>query len=159
MSSLADEILKLSELKDRGLLSEAEFNQQKAHLLSGADRASTSSTSQHSKPPSSVSSATESEIPEQIRHNLKGYEKYRTITCLECGYMGRMGVLETVVPWYLSYPACAVAMTLAALVCLVIPMGFWGGFIVFSVLSVLRWEAKKYRVRCPSCTETLLTRS
>lgn len=159
MSSVADEILKLSDLKDRGLLSEDEFNQQKAHLLSGAAEAPVSSTSQHSKASTNERTATEPEIPEQIRHNLKGYEKYRTVTCLECGYTGRMGVVETVVPWYLSYPACAVVMILAALVCLVIPVGFWGGFIVFSVLSVLRWEAKKYRVRCPSCTETLLTRS
>lgn len=159
MNSVADEILKLSDLKDRGLLSEDEFNQQKAHLLNGGSGTPASSTSQPSSASSSEKAAREPEVPEQIRHNLKGYEKYRTITCLECGYTGRMGVMETVVPWYLSYPACAVVMILAALVCLVIPMGFWAGFIVFSVLSVLRWEAKKYRVRCPSCTETLLTRS
>jgi hypothetical protein len=159
MSSVADEILKLSDLKDRGLLSEAEFNQQKARLLSGGGGASTSSAGQQFGDSNSEKAASESEIPDQIRHNLKGYEKYRTITCLECGYTGRMGVIDTIVPWYLTYRACAVVMILAALVCLVVPMGFWGGFIAFSVLSVLRWEAKKYRLRCPSCTNVLVTGS
>lgn len=157
MNSVADEILKLSDLKDRGLLSEDEFNQQKAHLLNGGSGTPASSASQPSSASSGERAASEPEITEQIRRNLKGYDKYRTVTCLECGYNGRMGVLDTIVPWYLTYRACAVVMILAALVCLVVPIGFWGGFIVFSALSALRWEAKRYRLRCPSCTNILLT--
>ncbi|GAB2805120.1 SHOCT domain-containing protein [Dyella kyungheensis] len=159
MNSVADEILKLSDLKDRGLLTEDEFHQQKAHLLNGGSGTTAPVGSQPSSASSGERATSEPEIPEQIRYNLKGYDKYRTVTCLECGYTGRMGVMDTIVPWYLTYRACAVVMILAALVCLVVPMGFWGGFIVFSVLSVLRWEAKKYRLRCPSCANTLVTGS
>ncbi len=43
------------------------------------------------------------QLPERVRLNLKKYQKHRNLTCLECGYVGLMGInnslASTIIFW------------------------------------------------------------
>ena len=91
----------------------------------------------------------ESAMSDRIRENLKAYKKHRTVTCLECGYNGLMGVTKE---------------TLAG-------MGFWTGLILISVtvtfifgiggfgfcvlLGAFLGIMSKAKVMCPNCNREL----
>lgn len=91
----------------------------------------------------------ESAMSDRIRTNLKGYKKHKTLTCLECGYNGLMGVTKE---------------TLSGL-------GFWislliVGFLLGFLFGAIGWIAglavgvvagvsSKAKVMCPNCNQEL----
>lgn len=92
---------------------------------------------------------TESEMSEKIRLNLRQYRKHKTLTCLECGYSGLMGVTKE---------------TLSG-------VGFWislliVGFLLGYLFGAIGWIAglaigavaglsSKAKVMCPNCNKEL----
>ena len=82
----------------------------------------------------------------KIRNNLKQYNKLASsVECLECGYVGLMGVLKTKFPWYLTW-------------WVLIPVLLTGiGIIPAIFLVIWRSASRRYTVVCPSCLNTLST--
>lgn len=91
-----------------------------------------------------LNSETKTFNDEQIRHELKKYDEFVELKCLECGYVGDMGVIQKVVPWYFTW-------------WVLIPVLLTGiGTIPAIGLGICRYISTKHRVVCPSCKEVLL---
>jgi len=86
-------------------------------------------------------------IPNHILESLKKFEDHKTVTCLECGYAGMMGIKKNIVPWYVSWWAIAVVIVV-----------FGAGFVFGLVLGLLRLAFVKQLVICPSCNSELITK-
>ena len=96
----------------------------------------------------STDEANATAIPANIRESLKQFTTHINLTCLECGYIGLMGVTGTIVPWYVSW---------------------WTIFFVFvassyfhitalslgAILVGVRFLVSKKLVVCPSCKSEL----
>lgn len=85
-------------------------------------------------------------LPEAVRLKLRNYKEIvQSVTCGECGYVGRMGVVKRHVPWYLTWwvliPLCCTGI----------------GFIPATVLGAIRGLSEKYEVDCPHCSVRLVT--
>jgi len=82
----------------------------------------------------------------QIRQVLKQYNELIELNCLECGYVGQMGVIKAKIPWYLTW-------------WVLIPVLLTGiGFIPAFFLGLWRLVSTKHTVECPSCRKTLITK-
>lgn len=98
-------------------------------------------------------------IPAHILKNLKGYDEHLELTCMECGYVGAMGVKSKIVPWYVSNKM------IVAAVCVLLILTFLGAnfgtaiTIIWGALIVMaRSIFIKNIVSCPSCGEDLMTK-
>lgn len=72
----------------------------------------------------------------------------RKQTCLECGYVGIMGIEEELHPWWLSWWCIALITVVGAI--------FMGaGFVIGGVLVLLRYfgEFDTRVLVCPNCEE------
>lgn len=87
-------------------------------------------------------------LPEHIRTSLKKYGTHTQMTCLECGYIGLMGVKKSTRPWYLSW--------WVVIVFFIISMPFgpigWG---VPIILGLAMAFSQKHTVECPNCLKEL----
>jgi predicted RNA-binding Zn-ribbon protein involved in translation (DUF1610 family) len=90
--------------------------------------------------------------PANILESLKEFNEHaKNITCLECGYVGMMGIKAPIVPWYASWWTIGVVIVVFAL--------FGGaGFVFGIVLGLIRFAVTRYLVVCPSCRRELTTR-
>ncbi|MFZ4707622.1 MAG: hypothetical protein ACOYMF_16600 [Bacteroidales bacterium] len=80
----------------------------------------------------------------EIRHNLRKYNELVPMHCLECGYIGQMGVVGRRNRWYFSW-------------WILIPLAFSGiGTIPFLILLIMRSATSKHKVKCPVCNEKLI---
>jgi hypothetical protein len=83
-------------------------------------------------------------IPAEIRQELKKYDEILTLSCLECGYEGQMGVIGTEIPWYLTW-------------WVLIPLFLTGVGVIPAVgLGIWRSVETRHKVVCPSCKNVLL---
>lgn len=87
-------------------------------------------------------------LPEHVRASLRKYQKHTTMTCLECGYAGLMGVKQSTKPWYLSWWMFIVYAIIFA------PLSW--AFIIAFVLAEL--FTRKHRTECPNCGTELVSR-
>jgi hypothetical protein len=89
-------------------------------------------------------------LPQEIREKLSRYKQFhQNATCEECGYVGKMGVVKTHVPWYVTW-------------WVIIPLCFTGiGIIGGVILGFLRGLKTVYEADCPNCDKRifLVTRS
>ena len=91
------------------------------------------------------------EIPGHILESIKKFEDHQTVTCLECGYNGMMGVKANIVPWYVSWWTISIVIVVFAI--------FGGaGFVFGLVLGLLRLAFVKHLVVCPNCNSELTTK-
>lgn len=87
-----------------------------------------------------------SSIPKHIRDGLKEFTSHHnSLTCLECGYTGPMGIKKKVVPWYAS-AWFIIALLITS-----------GGslFIIAGILVIIRIKVTKKIVNCPNCRNDL----
>lgn len=99
-------------------------------------------------------------IPEAIRLNLSKYQSHRQVTCLECGYVGLMGIIGVIEKKASSWPLYLFAgfiglfgITIvgpAGLIVLLIVGGLIGAF-----LGIQDNANRKVRVHCPNCLREL----
>lgn len=87
-------------------------------------------------------------LPEHIRASLRKYDTHTTMTCLECGYMGLMGVKKSTKPWYLSWWMFIVYAIIFA------PLS-WAFIIAFVLAEMF---TRKHRTECPNCGTELVSR-
>jgi len=126
MKKVADELNKLLELKEKGALSQQEFDHQKAKLLdlnntpenraksklSVAKIKSRIETYLRNRPSlyryiyGQIPTYKSSEIPTHIHDNLAAYEKRVDSSCPECGYIGKMGYQVKIIPWFVRFVPC-----------------------------------------------------
>lgn len=90
-------------------------------------------------------------IPPEILKNLNMYTGTRQCTCLKCGYIGLMGVVKELIPWYASIPfALILAWGLGIVMSL-----FWAPWIVGLAVAIIVWGIRyntaKVILCCPSC--------
>lgn len=87
-------------------------------------------------------------LPEHVRASLKKYGKHIRMTCLECGYIGLMGVKKSKRPWYLSW------WVVIAFFIVSMPFGplGWG---VPIILGLAMAFSQKHTVECPNCCAEL----
>jgi ribosomal protein S27E len=87
------------------------------------------------------------QISQHIREGLKGFSSHApSVTCLECGYVGMMGVKKKVVPWYVS----------AWLILAILILSGGALFIIAGILLLIRIKITKKMVTCPNCRQDLL---
>jgi len=80
----------------------------------------------------------------EIRQNLRKYSDLVSMHCLECGYVGQMGVVGRRNRWYFSW-------------WILIPLAFSGiGTIPFLILVIMRSATSKHKVKCPVCNQKLI---
>ena len=98
----------------------------------------------------------QSSIPEKIRENLKQYSKHLSLTCLECGYVGLMGISRIDESkknkwgiWVLGGLGFVIGLSFGFVAAIV--LGAIGG--IFLALSDR--EKIKTHVVCPSCSREL----
>ena len=98
----------------------------------------------------------QSSIPEKIRENLKQYSKHLSLTCLECGYVGLMGISRIDESkknkwgiWVLGGLGFVIGLSFGFVAAIV--LGAIGG--IFLALSDR--EKIKTHVVCPSCLREL----
>lgn len=94
------------------------------------------------------------QLPENIRLNLKKFDQHREVTCLECGYIGLMGLknsrVGTVTFWVIMAGLC-IFLTI---------IGFNFLFIFFIALISIIFKRLILgdKVVCPSCEKDLKVR-
>lgn len=98
----------------------------------------------------------QSSTPEKIRENLKQYSKHLSLTCLECGYVGLMGISRIDESkknkwgiWVLGGLGFVIGLSFGFVAAIV--LGAIGG--IFLALSDR--EKIKTHVVCPSCSREL----
>jgi hypothetical protein len=90
-----------------------------------------------------MNGAVPNEIPEDIRVELRKFSRRRPLTCLECGYVGLMGVQRSTCPWYFSW-------------WVVIPLLLTGIGIIPAILILAgKASSTKDFVVCPRCKKLL----
>ena len=93
------------------------------------------------------------QLPENIRLNLKKFDQHREVTCLECGYIGLMGIKKsnsTVIFWIVLF---GVNFVLAAT-----GIGFLFMFIFSCICMVFKSLVLGQNVVCPNCENNLKVR-
>ena len=92
------------------------------------------------------------QLPEKIRLNLKKYQKHRHLTCLECGYVGLMGVnnsiTSTIIFWgFIVFLAVFLAF-----------MGVHFYLILITVFFIPIFKKIFFgdKVFCPNCEKDLI---
>jgi len=99
-------------------------------------------------------------LPEHIRQNLKKYHRYvERLTCLECGYVGLMGVKADIKPWYATWWGGALLGGIAAtLVSALFGGGLMVAVIVGAVVGGVAQLAGTTIISCPNCEADLQRR-
>jgi hypothetical protein len=88
-----------------------------------------------------------SSISSHIREGLKGFSSHESsATCLECGYVGMMGIKKKIVPWYVS----------AWLILSILILSGGGLFIIAGIILLVRMKITKKMITCPNCRQDLL---
>lgn len=93
------------------------------------------------------------QLPENIRLNLKKFDQHREVTCLECGYIGLMGIKKsnsTIFFWIVLF---GVNFILAMM-----GIGFLVMFIFSCICMVFKAKVFGQDVVCPSCESELKVR-
>lgn len=99
-------------------------------------------------------------LPEHIRQNLKKYHQHaERITCLECGYVGPMGIKARIKPWYAKWWGSTL---LAAIAATLVSAFFGGGLMVAAVVGgvvgIVTQLAGTTIISCPNCEADLQQR-
>lgn len=100
-------------------------------------------------------------LPEHIRLNLKKYQRHaERITCLECGYVGPMGIKASVKPWYATWWGSILLAAIAASIASVLfgGIGMMAAVIVGGVVSALALSGGRDIHCCPNCEADLQRR-
>lgn len=87
-------------------------------------------------------------LSEHVRASLRRYDTHTTMTCLECGYAGLMGVKRSSKPWYLSWWMFFVYAVVFA------PLSWF--FIICFVLAEI--FMKTHKTECPNCGIELVSK-
>lgn len=109
----------------------------------------------------SVSHAQPEVLPEHIRLNLKKYHRYaERITCLECGYVGPMGIKASVKPWYATWWGSILLAAIAASIASALfgGIGMMAAVVVGGVVSALALSGGRDIHSCPNCEADLQRR-
>ncbi|WP_408253655.1 zinc-ribbon domain-containing protein [Paraburkholderia caledonica] len=100
-----------------------------------------------------------------IRAELKKFERHSTLTCLECGYRGLMGVITSQkTPWFLSYwiwIPLALVIFAAGYAVGAIELGWPCVFVGVAVSTARTFFLSSYRkekLSCPSCLRLLISK-
>jgi len=115
--------------------------------------------SQHMEP--SGTSAQPGVLPEHIRQNLKKYRQHaERITCLECGYVGPMGIKARIKPWYATWWGSILLAAIAASIASVLfgGVGMMAAVIVGGLVSALALSGSRDIHSCPNCEADLQRR-
>ncbi|MCW0368320.1 hypothetical protein NB699_003303 [Xanthomonas sacchari] len=110
---------------------------------------------------SSETSAQPVVLPEHIRQNLKKYRQHaERITCLECGYVGPMGIKMSIKPWYATWWGSILLAVIAASIASAVfgGIGMMIAVIVGGVVSALALSGSREIHSCPNCEVDLQTR-
>ncbi len=91
----------------------------------------------------------ESAMSDRIRTNLKGYKKHKTLTCLECGYNGLMGVTKETFSGTMFWVALGIFGFILGLMFGIV------GFILGIGVGVVGGLISKAKVMCPNCNKEL----
>lgn len=94
-------------------------------------------------------------LPENIRKNLKMYEQHRHMTCLECGYVGLVGVKKAVPPALLSW---FVLIPVIVFMTFILSLGMIHSLILGTFFGLIRVIFSQYLVVCPNCEKELIGR-
>jgi predicted RNA-binding Zn-ribbon protein involved in translation (DUF1610 family) len=100
-------------------------------------------------------------LSEHIRRNLKKYRQHAEgITCLECGYVGLMGIKACIKPWYATWWGSILLAAIAASIASVL---FGGIGTVVAVVggglaSALTLSGSRDIHSCPNCEADLQRR-
>ena len=98
-----------------------------------------------------------SAVPEEIRINLKNYKSHIELTCLECGYVGLMGVSKVIEHKKSSWPIWVLGGFM--MIFGTFGFGFIGTLVVGGLLGAYMGlkenEARETFVMCPSCSTEL----
>lgn len=140
---LADEIAKLAELRDRGVLTADEFNRQKAKLLDSDSLSSGGATQ-----PSST-------IPQHVLEHLKKSSVFHNVECYECGYHGRMGETGKSYRWWGSWWFLGSVGFAAFVFGLAFGLSYWTIFFISFFIFFTRDRAKDVYLSCPNCKKAL----
>lgn len=99
-------------------------------------------------------------LPEHIRQNLKKYRQHaERITCLECGYVGLMGIKADTKPWYAKWWGSTLLAAIAAtLVSAFLGGGLMVAAVVGGVVGVVTQLAGTTILSCPNCEAHLQKR-
>jgi hypothetical protein len=81
-----------------------------------------------------------------IYQRLKAFKEEREVHCRECGYLGPMGVVKAIPPWWNRW-------------FIWIPLALTGiGFFAFLAYCIIGSLNTRHRVVCPQCLRTLDTK-
>lgn len=98
-----------------------------------------------------MTNETLNQLPEHVRQNLKNYKMHRQVTCLECGYIGLMGIdnpkVVTVMFW--------VAMGLLSYFLVSIGFNIFMTFFILVAAFFIKKMIFADTVICPSCSKKL----
>lgn len=100
-------------------------------------------------------------LPEHIRQNLKKYRQHaERITCLECGYIGPMGIKARIKPWYATWWGSILLAAIAASIASVLfgGIGMIAAVILGGFASALALSVGRDIHSCPNCEADLLRR-
>lgn len=99
-----------------------------------------------------MNDAQQKNIPPEILANIKKYKKHVTITCLECGYTGLMGVKAEKTKW----PNCFLLAILVTLIAAdFVSLGMLPG-VFGATVGISSGILKRSTLLCPSCEKDLI---
>lgn len=98
---------------------------------------------------------TATQMDPRVLADIKKFPEFvDNMTCLECGYVGPMGIMKVDVPWYASgcmFWFCAIGMGIMLPV-----VGF---FIWFILAAIGAGSCRVRHFHCPMCDKELIERS
>ena len=94
------------------------------------------------------------QLPDHIRENLKKFNTHRQVTCLECGYVGLMGINNSktsiAIFWMVLIAVCIFLATLG--------ISFYIIFFMVFFVGIFKKLLFGDNVVCPSCERDLKTK-
>ncbi len=96
-------------------------------------------------------------LPQEIRDKLKNYKEiHQKVSCSECGYVGKMGIIKKILPWYGTWWGIFILVILS-IPFVIVPAGWSVIVIVWGLVYYGLKTNAKYALDCPNCDTRIQT--
>ena len=95
-------------------------------------------------------------IDEEIRRELRKFGKHVNSTCLECGYVGLVGVIKQKYSLFRKIVVWVTIAMMSIFSFLILPISFWVMVFVGLLLGFYMGQSNRIYAECPNCLSELV---